>query len=382
MVVPAPRSSHNQVLDRHNNYGCQYVKGGCYSKVGIYAGEYAGTGCIGEACLYYQIGCFRDCPTCSLTGVNGTNKKDLYPTDADLVGSGCPVRAELPAPTLGGGDRVHERALRTHNPDNASPMGDWTMPNPWRSPGSTGKGNPKFQPCGVNSGSKLPVPEGIPPAAGQPAGANGTDLPPLKGGSQATWRSGSVVEASWAIYANHGGGYAYRLCKKVQGMTLTEECFQRTHLQFATEQTEIRYVDNHKPSVLINATTTSVGTFPKGSQWRRNPVPMCNCDQGIACDATDSLSAGNPSKPYPKSYGIHDARCPTGVQFEPLFDQGYGVGLYPHALAFTMVDKLQLPELEAGEYALSWRWDCEETPQVWNSCSDVTIIDGSSPVAL
>lgn len=146
-------------------------------------------------------------------------------------------------------------------------------------------------------------------------------------------------------------------------MTLTEECFQRTHLQFATEQTEIRYVDNHKPSVLINATTTSVGTFPKGSQWRRNPVPMCNCDQGIGCDATDSLSAENPSKPYPKSYGIHDARCPTGVQFEPLFDQGYGVGLYPHALAFTMVDKLQLPELEAGEYALSWRWDCEETPQ-------------------
>ena len=65
-------------------------------------------------------------------------------------------------------------------------------------------------------------------------------------------------------------------------------------------------------------------------------------------------------------------------------------------------DKLQLPaDLEAGEYSLSWRWvrarllsffetpslrrpclrptssactqDCEDTPQVWNSCADVTI---------
>ena len=39
-------------------------------------------------------------------------------------------------PTLGGGDPAKEHALRTHNPDNASPRGDWTKFNPWRSPGS------------------------------------------------------------------------------------------------------------------------------------------------------------------------------------------------------------------------------------------------------
>ena len=58
---------------------------------------------------------------------------------------------------------------------------------------------------------------------------------------------------------------AYRLCKKVPGQPQTEECFQATHLQFATDTTEIRYVDKSKPSVLINATTTSDGTFPVGS---------------------------------------------------------------------------------------------------------------------
>ena len=30
-------------------------------------------------------------------------------------------------------------------------------------------------------------------------------------------------------------------------------------------------------------------------------------------------------------------------------------------------------DIEPGEYVLSWRWDCEQTPQVWNSCADVTI---------
>jgi hypothetical protein len=390
MVTPAPRASHNQILDANNDYGCNSAPGGCYSKAGFYPGEYAGVGCIGEACLYYQIGCFQGCSTCSLAGVNGTAKKDLYVSDADLISSGCPVKVDMPAPTLGGGNPVKEHALRTHNPDNASPMGDWTRFNPWRSPGTTGRANSMFQPCGVNSGSKLPQPAGLPPAAGQLAGANGTDLPVLTSGSQATWESGSVVEAGWAIYANHGGGYAYRLCKKVDGQELTEECFQQTHLNFATDTTEVRRTKSNA-SVFINATTTSVGTYPAGSQWRRNPVPMCNCDQGIRCQGASASARallggkggkGTQAQAYPNAYGVHDERCPTGVQFEPLFDLGYGTGLAPHTLDFTMVDKLQLPELEAGEYSLSWRWDCEETPQVWNSCADVLITDAMSPSPL
>ena len=44
-----------------------------------------------------------------------------------------------------------------------------------------------------------------------------------------------------------------------------------------------------------------------------------------------------------------------------------------------VVDTLQLPpNLKAGSYVLGWRWDCEESTQVWSSCSDVTI---SAPAA-
>jgi hypothetical protein len=31
-------------------------------------------------------------------------------------------------------------------------------------------------------------------------------------------------------------------------------------------------------------------------------------------------------------------------------------------------------DLAAGDYVLGWRWDCEESTQVWSNCADVTIV--------
>ena len=31
------------------------------------------------------------------------------------------------------------------------------------------------------------------------------------------------------------------------------------------------------------------------------------------------------------------------------------------------------PSLPAGEYVLGWRWDSEETAQVWSNCADVKV---------
>ena len=450
MITPAPRSSHDQVLDDRNKCGSQDP----YSKAGFSPGEYCGLGCIGESCLYYQIGCFQSCGTCSYTG------KTLYPVAADLVAAGC---QEPPPPTLGGGDPAEEHKLRTYNIDNDSRFGDWGKWNPWRSPGTAGKGNPKFQPCGVNSGGSAA--SGDPPAAGQPIFANGTDLPALK--NTTTWAAGSVVEASWSIYANHGGGYSYRLCKKDGSASggVTEECYQQTPLDFATDTTEIRYVDGSRAPFLINATTTDKGTWPVGSQWRKNPIPMCGCDIGTGCGgkkaavekaaeeeeargralfaakllegdaggkqckavlrefcgndpATNTcLKCGTKSEfdceeccpgltretsgdyawcddkspktcskenprscyqqPYDQSH-FHPGQtsageCTTGVMFETSWDDGAGAGIGGNFM-FEMVDKIKIPDgLAAGEYSISWRWDCEQTPQVWNSCADVTI---------
>merc|ERR1712159_408427 len=50
---------------------------------------------------------------------------------------------------------------------------------------------------------------------------------------------------------------------------------------------------------------------------------------------------------------------------------GEGVGDIP---TLEIVDHVRIPKnLPAGEWVLSWRWDCEESTQVWNSCADVVI---------
>ena len=41
----------------------------------------------------------------------------------------------------------------------------------------------------------------------------------------ATWTAGAVVNVSWYIAFNHGGGYKYRVCPRAS--QLTEACFQR-----------------------------------------------------------------------------------------------------------------------------------------------------------
>ena len=65
-----------------------------------------------------------------------------------------------------------------------------------------------------------------------------------------------------------------RLCKLSEdGTAVTEECFQRTPLDFVGTQTEIRYTDASKPAVKIPAVTTSAGTYPKGSMCVPRPTP-------------------------------------------------------------------------------------------------------------
>merc|ERR1712167_84678 len=43
---------------------------------------------------------------------------------------------------------------------------------------------------------------------------------------------------------------------------------------------------------------------------------------------------------------------------------------------FSIIDLVKVPEdIPAGLYALSHRYDCEQTTQVWNTCSNVLILD-------
>ena len=70
---------------------------------------------------------------------------------------------------------------------------------------------------------------------------DGKELPAAA--APASWLAGSVVEVGWAIAANHGGGYQWRLCKLGEGgdaSGVDEACFQRTPLQM-TGQSALRW---------------------------------------------------------------------------------------------------------------------------------------------
>jgi len=183
--------------------------------------------------------------------------------------------------------------------------------HPWMAPGTA----PVTSACGKN-----------------PYGpGDGKDLPPTP---RTSWPQGGTVQAAWAIYQNHGGGYQYRLCPSSQ--PLTEECFQQHPLPFADDVTTVHWTDGREQE--IKAKTTSTGTSPAGSQWRRNPIPT---DEGGAIMAPPCTGCKG---------GLND---------------------------FSLVDRLTVPKsLAPGNYVLSWRWDCEVTAQTWLNCGDITIAAG------
>ena len=66
---------------------------------------------------------------------------------------------------------------------------------------------------------------------------------------------------------------------------------------------------------------------------------------------------------------------PSGTLIPGLYGQGENAW-FERTMIFpwTLYDQLELPtDLEEGNYVLSFRWDTEQTPQVFNSCADIII---------
>jgi len=145
-----------------------------------------------------------------------------------------------------------------------------------------------------------------------------------------TWVRGEPAEVGWTSKTAHRGGYAYRLCKVKKGKVwkVTEKCFQKGHLNFYGNKTWLLYKPNglameDEEWEAVDLVTTREGTTPKGSEWASmNILP----------------------------------RRKSGDRW-------------------AIKDLVEVPEsLEPGEYVLSFRWDCQKTPQVWNSCANIQVV--------
>jgi len=197
--------------------------------------------------------------------------------------------------------------------------------HPWLSPGTA----MSYSPCGAHGGNPLGCQQmpnevygdccGGVQCSGFAFGHNAEEFeyPQAK---STLWARGSVQDVAWHVAANHMGGYSYRLCKiPEEGRAgLTEECFQKTPLDFHGDYQWIRQT-SHSEFVQTKAVRTRVGTFPEGSQWTK----------------VDKTS--------------------------------YFLGWF--------MDQVEVPQnIEAGEYVLSFRWDCEMSAQIWNVCANIDIV--------
>lgn len=208
---------------------------------------------------------------------------------------------------------------------------------PWRAPGTA----KVFSPCGgFCLAQDSDSPNGCDPTHMSQYATirDGRDLPKSP---RTKWKAGGTAKVGFTALFNHGGGYAYRLCPS--GKEQTEECFQQTHLDFATQNTTV-VPSRHGKAGEYPAVTMSEGTYPQGSQWRTIRIPSCSTTTPSIC--------GHELLPKP---------CPTCCAHN--CDRWH----------FSLVDSVVVPATP-GDYTLSWRWDAEINHQVWQGCADITIV--------
>jgi hypothetical protein len=80
----------------------------------------------------------------------------------------------------------------------------------------------------------------------------GDDPIKLPKGRPTVWARGSVVEVAWGMWANHGGGYSYRICPLDNA---SEACFQRHPLDFVNELQYLQHLNGSRfaiPRVMLD----------------------------------------------------------------------------------------------------------------------------------
>ena len=312
----------------------------------------------GQACFWFNAGCSIGCDTCD--GVTRGPIPNIPCTKPLRENEEC--KRKMSVCEKGKGLLpllpTEARTVNTDVEDGAED--DWYQYSPWRRPGSSGITDP----CGVAGGRLRDV-----TADGKygisyqnttlSQGGERGSLLPRRTDVGTVWTAGDVVEVSWSLTANHGGGYYYRLCKPSKGgLQLTEDCFQLTPLAFVGK-TRLRWDGDPATEEEIENVFVDVGTHPAGSKWAMNPIPRNDTAQTGAsfaprCNET-CTGCGTPGD---KGEDCLSCRC-TGMWGAPNLE---------------IVDHVALPwMLPPGDYVLGWRWDTEESNQVWGSCADVTI---------
>jgi lytic starch monooxygenase len=354
-TVVSPRSRNsvdylvgvNTPKDWPSNAGCANITGdACHN---------------GQATFWYSQGCFIGCDECD----HASGRRQV-----DLCGKG--MVGTLP-----------ERYRSVNRASDFGSDQDIYKHNPWRAPGNAPTGGA----CGLAGGT--PYPQEGPEAGDYTAtvyahhGMNGTALPPLDAGAGSVWARGTEAEVTFQISNNHGGGYSYRLCPAASA--LSEACFQANPLAFATEKQAL-YTANGTLFPIQGVFVTE-GTTPPGSMWSMIPIPSTclgpRCIPGPndtdatpnKCLPNENRNMDGPCEPCPGTPGSDCSRCDNNCQSGAAAFPPHVPGFVGNRHDIAVRDVVKVPQgLAPGKYVLGFRYDCEATAQVWNSCSDITIV--------
>merc|ERR1711924_521474 len=141
---------------------------------------------------------------------------------------------------------------------------------------------------------------------------------------------------------------------------LTEACFQQTPMPFAGDSSMML---SNGTIIKLKSTFVSEGTLPAGSTWQMNPVP------GYINFARIGKSVKLSCSPRCKHWFDPPCYDPSPVPNYEALTEGICSGEW--LTNITLYDQLRVPEhLEPGEYVLGFRWDCEASGQIWQSCAD------------
>lgn len=344
----------------------------------------------------------------------GSYNGDLCPNDRSKMPFG--KRATLNDPKFttmnaqsGPGADVRE-CLRWYGPGATvenTVCGNWSAYSPWRAPGST----PPLDPCGVAGGAWTNMSMragGFGPQTGHPQGFRGSELAPIPKAQRQVWKAGGLANVSWTSVANHAGGYIWSLCPADK---VTEECFEANTLQYDDTDgahSTLRYMylsgngtfsPNHT-EVVIPATRVTEGVYPKGSTWTKNPIPAGTWGSVAAKPQwpNSGVWQGNQQPPqfepppgcdehcwgyqpcnvgftHPSFYGWNNTKqLPTCASDTKGGVPTNGQGCCHTTAYLAIIDRVKVPAVPPGEYVVRWRWDCEQSPQIWSGCGDVTIV--------
>eukprot|EP00756_Hemistasia_phaeocysticola_P029420 Hpha_TRINITY_DN16231_c0_g6::TRINITY_DN16231_c0_g6_i1::g.13212::m.13212 len=191
----------------------------------------------------------------------------------------------------------------------------------------------KVGPCGMETYDSLKTNYNMPNLA------NGW------GKVQATYKAGSVITVEWCVsdIADHGGVYSYRLC--------TDDALVS------------KFIDpSHTP------TTAEMEALEKCFQagvLKCSDVPGQSCPVHPDCVGTGwgcETSNGTWFNCGPHDSGRCEARSIAVGSCNTHGNKGS-----------ILRDQVKLPDHVSNHTLLGFRWDSEDTPQLWMQCADISI---------